>query len=103
MAKKTAMGVPDRSGDPRRGKFITSSGNPVNYTLAVNRPGTGDRAWQVDAWHDNGGYLGGVTKWHSTREDALAESHAEMEKHGRLPHDVAPEFRKKARKSRGYL
>jgi hypothetical protein len=86
--------VPDRSGDPRRGSF---------YNLAVNRPGTGDKAWQVDAWHKNNEqYLGSMTHWGASRADAIEMSHSRMEKEGKLPHDDS-QYAKKFRKSRSYL
>jgi hypothetical protein len=87
--------VPDRGGDPRRGGF---------YNLAVNRPGTGDKAWQVDAWHaSNEQHLGQHTYWGSSREDAIADAHKRMADKGRLTHDVEPKYQKKFRKSRSYL
>lgn len=94
--------VPDRGGDPRRGTFIHPSGTPMEYGLAINRPGTGDKAWQVDAWHPNSGrYLGSITHWGASREDALKNSHKRMQEEGKLPHNDE-EYAKPFRKSRSY-
>lgn len=83
--------VPDRGGNPRRGDF---------YNLAVNRPGTGDKAWQVDAWSKGGDqYLGSITHWGVSKDYATRQAHAHLETHGKLPHNDI-EYAKKYRNPR---
>lgn len=89
-----ATAVPDRGGDPRRGNF---------YNLAVNRPGTGDKAWQIDAWHKNTNeYLGSITHYGVSKDYAIRQAHARMQEDNKLPHDDS-QYAKKFRKSKKYL